>query len=62
MDHPTIIMKLNRTKATVFAVSINEPYYLTIAKKTGGKFYNIHSHSDFTEIIQQIGQEIVNLF
>ncbi len=57
-----LLKKLNRAQATVFAVSIDKPYYLEIAAKTGGKFYNIHSHSDFTEIIQQIGQEIVSLF
>ncbi|MBF0224930.1 MAG: phosphate/phosphite/phosphonate ABC transporter substrate-binding protein [Desulfobacterales bacterium] len=53
---------LNKADAKVFIVGVRMGYYLNIATKTGGKFYNIHSDSDFTEIIEQIGKDIIGLF
>lgn len=57
-DWNEIIQKLVKTKFTACAVCLPEECYKALAHQTGGKFYDITGHRDFTDIVMEIAQDI----
>lgn len=57
-----LIAKLKSGSYTVYVVSYDYPLLPSLARETGGEFYNMWGRSDFTQIIQKIGGLIASQY
>jgi len=62
LEGPQILIMLKDENVAIYAVTPELPEFTSLASETGGRFYNIETHPDFTEVIEEIGETIANQY
>jgi Ca-activated chloride channel homolog len=57
-----ILVLLQPEAITLYPVAINIPEFRQLAAETGGRFYDMDRNSDFTSIIEEIGETIAGQY
>ncbi len=57
-----ILEILATTAVTVYPVTYNDPDFRRFATETGGRFYDLNRSTDFTDIIDDIGETIASQY
>lgn len=52
---PVVIEQLRETECLTFVVSPPEKYFKDMAAQTGGKWYKVSAHTDFTDLLEMFG-------